>query len=469
MDNKFSNGLTTFLFYSGILVYIIAFNTAHNPPGGWYQQFLPELNGSSIVDITFTDSLTGYAVTSANSDTISYIIKTSNGGDNWNILLNDTGRSFANVQFINNLTGYASTLYGRSTSKLFKTIDGGKNWLRLYPPGMFNEFRNISVVSENEIWITDINVFSGGVFRSTDSGETWELKYPPGFSGGPDRIYMINSRIGFISNGNNTQAYLKKTTNAGDNWFEITNGSGWVEMNFKDELTGWRVLFSTNNVQKTTDGGINWETILHSSLGNPNIGITNFDVLNESILWGIYYDSYFTFPNGTIRWVILRTTNNGMNWGYQLPDTSIRSSYDLLDFTDSLHGWAYDSRINGVHTVTGGDTVTYPITSISNSSTIIPDEIKLYQNYPNPFNPVTKINYELRITNYEFVSLKVYDVLGKEVATLINEKKNTGSYEVEFDARLSAWQGSILPSGVYFYSLIADGRLVDTKRMILLK
>jgi len=84
----------------------------------------------------------------------------------------------------------------------------------------------------------------------------------------------------------------------------------------------------------------------------------------------------------------------------------------------------------------------------------------LYGNYPNPFNPVTKINYDLRITNY--VSLKVYDILGKEIWTLVNEKQNAGIYEVDFD-------GSNFPSGVYFYKLTVDGNIIDTKRMMLLK
>jgi hypothetical protein len=95
-----------------------------------------------------------------------------------------------------------------------------------------------------------------------------------------------------------------------------------------------------------------------------------------------------------------------------------------------------------------------------NVSDGIISDYKLYQNYPNPFNPTTKINYELRVTNY--VSVIVYDILGNEVETLVNEKKLSGSYEVEFS-------GSNLPSGIYFYSLSIDGNLVDTKRMILLK
>ena len=95
----------------------------------------------------------------------------------------------------------------------------------------------------------------------------------------------------------------------------------------------------------------------------------------------------------------------------------------------------------------------------NNISSEIPKGFSLSQNYPNPFNPVTKINYELRIMNY--VSLMVYDVLGNEVKTLVNENKSPGSYEVEFD-------GSGLSSGIYFYQLVTE-RFSDTKRMILVK
>ncbi|MCX6150006.1 MAG: T9SS type A sorting domain-containing protein [Ignavibacteriales bacterium] len=89
----------------------------------------------------------------------------------------------------------------------------------------------------------------------------------------------------------------------------------------------------------------------------------------------------------------------------------------------------------------------------------IPAVFQLKQNYPNPFNPSTKINYEIPATG--FVSLKVYDMLGKEVATLVNEEKLAGDYEIEF-----APQG--LLSGIYFYKLKA-GNFVETRKMILLK
>ena len=100
-----------------------------------------------------------------------------------------------------------------------------------------------------------------------------------------------------------------------------------------------------------------------------------------------------------------------------------------------------------------------PITSVSSSNSSTTDRFSLTQNYPNPFNPSTTIKY--KIPELNFVTLKVYDVLGKEVAILINEEKPAGSYSVELNA-------IALPSGIYFYKLQA-GSFVETKKMVLLK
>jgi hypothetical protein len=123
------------------------------------------------------------------------------------------------------------------------------------------------------------------------------------------------------------------------------------------------------------------------------------------------------------------------------------------------------------------DTTLYidPVGIITQNNNI-PVQFKLYQNYPNPFNPVTRIKFEVPPLNPPLVkggngsethrgegmiALKVYDLLGKEIETLVNEKLQPGSYEVKFDA-------SSYPSGVYFYRLIGDG-YAETRKMILLK
>ncbi|MBK7629244.1 MAG: T9SS type A sorting domain-containing protein [Ignavibacteriales bacterium] len=100
-----------------------------------------------------------------------------------------------------------------------------------------------------------------------------------------------------------------------------------------------------------------------------------------------------------------------------------------------------------------------PVSVEDDNSIQIVSGFELAQNYPNPFNPSTSIQYA--ISNRQFVSLKVYDVIGNEVATLVNEEKPAGSYELHFDA-------NGLSSGVYFYTINA-GSFIETKKMILLR
>ena len=99
------------------------------------------------------------------------------------------------------------------------------------------------------------------------------------------------------------------------------------------------------------------------------------------------------------------------------------------------------------------------ITGFEPISNETPSDFKLFQNYPNPFNPTTNIKFD--IPKSFFVKMVVYNSLGKEVATLVNEKLSAGSYEVE-------WNGENYPSGVYFYKLVAD-KFVEVKKMVLNK
>jgi len=138
-------------------------------------------------------------------------------------------------------------------------------------------------------------------------------------------------------------------------------------------------------------------------------------------------------------------------------------SYDLIEGI-GYGGYYYcldDGRssdllgcvINGV---VYGDTVMTGVTQISSE---VPENFLLKQNYPNPFNPTTKINYELRTAG--FVSLRVYDVMGKEVSELVNENQKAGSYEVIFN-------GANLPSGIYYYKIETNG-FTEVKKMSLVK
>jgi hypothetical protein len=147
---------------------------------------------------------------------------------------------------------------------------------------------------------------------------------------------------------------------------------------------------------------------------------------------------------------IIRTIDGGSNW---LNQSNISTLYSI-HFIDHEIGWAVGTFGTILKTTNGG------VTFIEDENNITqPKDFLLEQNYPNPFNPSTKISYQL--PNAGNVTLKVFDVLGREVATLVDEYKNAGRFEVEFNA-------NNLPSGVYFYQLKA-GEFVETKKMILLK
>ncbi len=117
--------------------------------------------------------------------------------------------------------------------------------------------------------------------------------------------------------------------------------------------------------------------------------------------------------------------------------------------------------INGNTKVTSGFLAAYPkiVTGVKNKDGGIPKKFELSQNYPNPFNPTTRIKYS--ITSKQLVVLKVFDILGREVTTLVNEEKPAGSYEITFNA-------TNLASGVYLYSLQA-GNFHKVKKLVLLK
>jgi photosystem II stability/assembly factor-like uncharacterized protein len=456
MNKKYLNPdkLSSLLLYFSIMAFLIAFNFQHNPTPPWYQQFMPDLNNRPISDITFTDSLTGYAVTGDGTvgDT-NYILKTENGGDNWSVI-HTVYRDLSRVIFLNNMTGYICGGFNvASQSYLVKTIDGGNSWNNVNIPSAIRT-RDMSIINEDTMWIINesINI---SVYRTTNAGTTWESKFSS-FNLIP-KIYMLNDSFGFLSTGSSNNS-LWRTTNSGLNWTQVPGENGFRDMYFVDSLTGWKAFGTL--MKKTTDGGITWITQPLPAGGIvTSPGISNLSATSRDTLWGV--GGHVVYPkNSQARGLVYRTTDGGENWLYQVPDTSINIyEYRYIQFINQRLGWAYTVSNTGINTVSGGDSIFYPVTSISQIGNEVPSYFVLHQNYPNPFNPVTKIKFD--IPKAGEVKLIVYDIIGKEVSTLVNEKLSTGSYEYTFD-------GSSLPSGIYFYSLITD-KAVITKKMILTK
>jgi photosystem II stability/assembly factor-like uncharacterized protein len=247
-------------------------------------------------------------------------------------------------------------------------------------------------------------------------------------------------------------ANVWRTTNGGTNWTKINAGLPyrWVTRVAVHPdsanvgyvtLSGYKVDSTGSHIFRTTNFGTNW-TSIKGNLPDAPINDVVIDPDNTNTL----------FIGTDI--TVMYTLNLGASWN--ILSTGIPSNVPCHDLT--FHRGTR-TLVVWTHGRSAFKTVV-PLTGVENNISETPATFKLYQNYPNPFNPSTIINYELGIR--KFVSLKVYDALGKEVAVLVNEVKQAGNYNVQFD-------GSNFPSGIYFYCLYIDGVSVDTKRMILLK
>ena len=435
-----------------LLVFMLFFASAgfqDKNTSGWYQQFFPNMNGSSITSITFLDSLTGFAVTNHNSSGLCYILKTTNGGDNWTVnytYISGTSINFTKIMFANSDVGYASTTF----YDFFKTTNSGTNWQQISTP---DGAEDLSVINKDTVFVVTSDGLAGGVFRSTNGGFNWTALGQVGGSGQPSRIYMYDKNLGFTM----SSSYMRRTTNGGFNWTIVT-GESFADIKFADSLNGWKANLG---IQKTTNGGLNW-----FSQQVPSTSINYYrsiSILNKDTVWA---SGPLKNINNKIIGIILKTTNGGTNWGYQYLDTITGyDGFNYIIFLDKKHGWAFPYYTGGavydkeVHTITGGNDSTF-ITGINSNILLSSKEYKLYQNYPNPFNAISKIKY--KILKSSEIKISVYDIMGKELTILLNERKNPGEYSVTFD-------GNNLSSGIYFYTMYINDVIIETKKMTLLK
>jgi photosystem II stability/assembly factor-like uncharacterized protein len=193
---------------------------------------------------------------------------------------------------------------------------------------------------------------------------------------------------------------------------------------------------------KSTNIGYNWTDIT----GNlPNLVNASSILVNKSNENVIYVGSDFG---------VYVTTNGGVSWfnfSQGLPRVALIRDMEFSAGNQFIYAATHGRGVFKTNVAVG----------ITPVSTNIPDKFDLYQNYPNPFNPATKITFDIPANVRGITKLVVYDIAGREVSLLVNRQLSPGSYEYSFD-------GSNLPSGVYFYRLQTDG-YVKTKKMMLVK
>ena len=315
---------------------------------------------------------------------------------------------------------------------VLKTTNGGVNWIHT-DAGLQGDLYSLFFLDAQTGFIS-ANLETGLILKTTNGGTNWGYVLIGGLI--PYDIYFINSMTGFASY---SPGYLNKSTNGGNSWFVIPTGtsSSVYSLQFINEMTGYA---AGSAVIKTTNGGNNWAIQLSGNI-YPYFYSIFFLNANKG-----YTAGALNITNN----FIMSTTDGGSNWYSQYSSPGLLLS---LFFADSITGYCVGENGLILKTTTGG------VTFIKQVSGAEPKSFSLDQNYPNPFNPTTKIKFAL--PKSKFAKLVIYDILGREAATLVNEQLKPGTYEAD-------WNASNFPSGVYFYKLITNG-FADTRKMILIK
>jgi hypothetical protein len=382
------------------------------------------------------------------------------------------------------VTGYCSTnlTLGDWTTVKYNN-DGIFQW-RKY----FNGTANYADIPYSITTDRNCNIYVTGMVDDTGTtGGTpvvkydkyGNLKWAKKFTGGGAGLKIMLDRNDYIyisghfSNGQQSQndLFVIKCDTSGNNlWLRTYGSTGASNPNdyFRDMTiddsnnvyicgksdsiyTGWDYV-----TLKYSSSG-EWKWIRRYNDGNSEVNSITTDRYNNVFVTGKTDGNFLNYKYTTIKY----STEGNLLWTEVYNGITLYSNNSGVRIrTDSL-GNAYVTG-NSEDTGTGMDIATIKYSApmnITKQLSNIPEEFGLFQNYPNPFNPVTNIQFDL--PKEGLVTLKVYDVLGREVKNLVNEFKQTGSYIVSFD-------GSELSSGIYFY-LLESGDFVQVKRMILIK
>ncbi|MEO8665378.1 MAG: SBBP repeat-containing protein [Ignavibacteria bacterium] len=465
----------------------------------WERRYNGVGNGNDAISgVVLDDSnniyVTGYSQEGAalggyNWVTIKYF---SNGDTAWkksfNWIANGLDEPFAMT--IDKLRNIYVAGYGRTAQPIdddFITVKYNSNgellWTKSYDSQISGPDRALSIALDDSA-----NVYSTGYSASSKGNDLITIKYNTignekwvrkniTFNGDYLRPAHVvtdkNNDIivnGYYYIGDNYAFNTIKYSSSGDLiWKRIYKGDGNLNFCFAlctdDSANVYAAGRSTN-----TGTGEDFVTIKYYANGdtawirNYDGGYDNFDEI-RSIAIDSFHNVYVTgltgSSNGSPNYTTIKYDENGLiKWlkefrGSYLDDISTTLCLDL-NKNVIVSGYTQTSLNN--YSI---GTIKYSqLTGVTETFYLNDPNFKLYQNYPNPFNPKTAINYYLSSESY--VKIKIYNSLGKEIKTLTDNKENDGNHSLNFE-------GNDLPSGIYLYSLIVNGNLIDTKRMLLIK
>jgi photosystem II stability/assembly factor-like uncharacterized protein len=488
---------------------------------GWIQVYsgTPAYQ-NNVTNITFVNQFTGYA-TGGNQST-GYVLKTTNEGQSWTSVL-AINTALQSVSFVNDMTGYVVGGYNPS-SLIYKTSNGGQSWTQQASGTLYCYFNSYFINANTGIIVGDWGSIrrttdggqlwsncnsgttdylygvhfinqntgfavgnAGQIVKTTDGGNNWGLLIQNGSS--LNAVKFLNETTGYVV-GNGGR--VLRTTDCGSSWSILSLGVAYNLYNIfiiNQDLI--YIVGANGNILKTVNGGTTWTS--------QNVGASG-------ILWGVYFQNsqtgfvcgenasiFKTLTGGELLPlpVLISPPNNSNNvplttalvWSNisgvsnYLVQVSPLSNFSVI--VDSatvtlnqriipsgklLANTTYFWRVRATNSVGTGPwtdawyfgTTVVGINQISNE---VPAKYNLYQNYPNPFNPETKIKFD--VPEKAFVTLKIYDISGKEIANLFSGLVSAGKFETR-------WNAADNSTGIYFLKLSSE-KYSAVKKLMLTK
>ncbi|HMD14149.1 MAG TPA: T9SS type A sorting domain-containing protein, partial [Bacteroidota bacterium] len=415
----------------------------------------------------------------------------TNNGNSWNAV--NSGLNNTNVLSVmaNGSYLFAGTNFG---SYLFRSTDSGTTWTTA------NNGLTFPITGVNVFAVIGAKTFAGttnGVFVSTDNGDNWNDA-----NTNLTMYYRDVSSLAVI--GTNLFAAVGSGTGNSGVYLSTDNGSTWNKTSLSPSNASINVLAvtpwgadSTNLFAGTLDAGVYLSTDNGTTWNPANSGLTNNRINcfatsangtgGTNLFAGVDFGGVFLSTNNGTSWNSVNNGIAGININALAAyDSNIIAGATSGTYLSTNNGGTWKAfntglPVNGPYaqvfptinslTISGSDIIAgtfflgvwkrpiSQVTSVNLSSYEIPTAIQLGQNFPNPFNPTTTITFQIPTADH--VVLKVFDVLGREVATLVNKEFMPGIYEAKFN-------GAQLASGVYFYRL-QTSRFVQTRKILLQK
>jgi photosystem II stability/assembly factor-like uncharacterized protein len=356
------------------------------------------------------------------------VFRSTNDGASWARITEG-----ASLDGVRDLKISGATIFALGWNDVYGSRDNGGTWAKIEIQSGYFWAHALAVsgttwFAGGEIWEEAHQL--GGIYRSTDNGLTWSKMFSGDGNNIIESMIIIGSDVYAIGD-----QYLIRSTDNGVTWKIAANGM--IVLPGRLAVSGSSLIICTPvSIFRSDDNAVTWKPIVAGLPPNPWVDV--LAVVGTKIIVSISGSGSFLSTDNGEHWVNIGSTLS--------PITAFAASGSNVFAGSAQHGvWKrpVSELVTGVHP----------------NATQSPLSFDLEQNYPNPFNPSTTIAFSL--PSRAFVTLKIFDVMGRDVATVVSEELHAGPYS-------RSWDATGYPSGVYFYRLQA-GAYTETKRLILLR